>query len=152
MPPATDHATASDLEALLPLMRGYCDFYGASPADEDLVRMARALIAAPDSEGMLLVARDDDGKPVGFAAVGWKWSSLRAARVAIMEDLFVDPDARRGGAGQALIEACAERARANGAPCLLWITAPDNRRAQSVYERAGATGESWLEYELELDA
>jgi ribosomal protein S18 acetylase RimI-like enzyme len=152
MPPAVHAARESDLDALLPLMRGYCDFYGASPPDDDLAEMVRALVAAPESEGMLLLARDEDGESVGFAAVGWKWSSLRAARVAIMEDLFVDPDARRGGAGQALIEACAERARANGAPCLLWMTAPDNTRAQSLYERVGATGESWLEYELELGA
>ena len=145
-----DAATRSDLDSLLPLLRGYCDFYEASPTDFGLAEMARALIAAPDSEGMLLVARDDAGAPVGFAAVGWKWSSLRAARVAIMEDLFVDPAARGSGAGQALIEGCAERARANGAPCLLWMTAPDNTVAQSVYERAGATGETWLEYELEL--
>jgi len=145
-----DSATQADLAALLPLMRGYCDFYGASPSDEGLAEMASSLMAAPDSEGMLLVARDDLGTPIGFAVVGWKWSSLRAARVAVMEDLFVDAGARGGGAGQALIEACAERARANGAPCLLWMTAPDNTVAQSVYERAGATGETWLEYELEL--
>jgi GNAT superfamily N-acetyltransferase len=145
-----DGATDADLDALLPLMRGYCDFYGASPPDEGLMEMARALIASPDSEGMLLVARDGDGAPIGFAAVGWKWSSLRAARVAIMEDLFVDPGARRSGAGQALIEGVAERARSHGAPALLWETAVDNKRAQSVYERVGANGETWLEYELEL--
>ena len=146
-----DDATEQDLVALLPLMRAYCDFYGVSPPDEGLVEMAKALIASPDAEGMLLVARGEADEPVGFAAVGWKWSSLRAARVAIMEDLFVHPDARRGGAGQSLIEACAERAKANGAPCMLWITALDNTRAQAVYERTGAVGERWLEYELELD-
>jgi GNAT superfamily N-acetyltransferase len=145
-----DGATERDLDALLPLMRGYCDFYGASPSDEGLTEMARALIASPDSDGMLLVAREGDGAPIGFAAVGWKWSSLRGARVAIMEDLFVDPDARRSGAGQALIKAVAERARSHGAPALLWETALDNKRAQSVYERVGANGETWLEYELEL--
>ena len=146
-----DDATAEDLRALLPLMRGYCDFYGVSPSDEGLTGMARALIDASDAEGMLLVARSDGGGPIGFAAVGWKWSSLRAARVAIMEDLFVDPEARRGGVGQELIEACAERAGALGAPCLQWVTALDNERAQSVYERVGAEGQRWLEYELELD-
>ncbi len=145
-----DSARDDDLGAVLPLMRGYCDFYGVSPPDEGLMEMARALIAVPDAEGMLLVARDDAGTPVGFAAVGWKWSSLRAARVAIMEDLFIAPDARGGGAGRALIEACAERARSGGAPCLMWTTAIDNERAQSVYEAVGAEGERWLEYELEL--
>jgi GNAT superfamily N-acetyltransferase len=150
MPLTVEDAHETDLDALLPLMRAYCDFYGVSPADDGLAEMARALIAAPTAEGMLLVARGDGGTPVGFAAVGWKWSSLRGARVAIMEDLFVDPEARRSGAGQALIEACAERAREHGAPAMLWETAVDNKRAQSVYERVGATGETWLEYELEL--
>jgi GNAT superfamily N-acetyltransferase len=150
MPITIDDATEADLGALLPLMRAYCDFYGVSPTDEGLEEMGRALIATPTQEGMLLVARDDGGTPIGFAAVGWKWSSLRGARVAIMEDLYVDSGARRGGAGQALIEGCAERARSHGAPAMLWVTALDNKRAQSVYERVGANGETWLEYELEL--
>jgi len=145
-----DSATESDLPALLPLLRGYCDFYGASPSDDGLTAMARALIAGRDADGMLLVARDGDGVAIGFATVGWKWSSLRAARIAVMEDLFMAPEARGQGAGDALIRACADRAREHGAPVLSWITALDNHRAQAVYERVGASGDAWLEYELEL--
>ncbi len=146
-----DSARTEDIEALLPLMRAYCDFYEVDPPDEGLKEMAEALIAEDDSRGMLLVARDDDGVPIGFAAVAWKWASTRGARVAHLEDLFVDPKARRGGIGAALIEECGRRAKHHGAPCLLWITALDNHRAQSVYERVGAHGEQWLEYELELE-
>jgi GNAT superfamily N-acetyltransferase len=145
-----DSATEDDLGALLPMMRGYCDFYQAGPSDDGLMAMARALIAVPDADGMLLVARDDDGVPIGFATVGWKWSSLRAARIAVMEDLFVAPEARGHGAAAALIRACADRTRELGAPVLSWQTATDNHRAQAVYERVGATGDTWLEYELEL--
>jgi GNAT superfamily N-acetyltransferase len=143
-------ATSADIEAVLPLMRGYCDFYGESPPDEGLREMARALIEAEDRDGLLLVACDEAGAVVGFAAVGWKWSSLRAARVAIMEDLFVAADARGRGHADALIEACAERVRENGAPVLLWQTMPDNQRAQAVYNRVGGRGTMLLEYELEL--
>src|SRR5919201_5074672 len=82
-------ALKSDIPDLLPLFRGYCDFYRASPSDDGLIAMGKAMIEGPDSDGMLLVARDGDGASVGFAAVGWKWSSLRGARVAVMEDLFV---------------------------------------------------------------
>jgi len=145
-----DSATESDLPALLPLLRSYCDFYGASPSSEGLTTMARALIASRDADGMLLVARGADRVTIGFATVGWKWSSLRAARIAVMEDLFVAPNARGQGAADALIEACAERARGHGAPVLTWETATDNHRAQAVYERVGATGDVWMEYELEL--
>jgi len=145
-----DAATEDDLGALLPMLRGYCEFYGASPSDDGLVAMARALIAGPDADGMLLVARDGDGVAVGFATVCWKWSSLRAARIAVMEDLYVAPQARGQGAADALIRACADRAREDGAPVVTWLTAPDNRRAQAVYSRVGATADTFLEYELEL--
>jgi ribosomal protein S18 acetylase RimI-like enzyme len=145
-----DSATEGDLPALLPLLRGYCDFYGASPSDDGLTAMVRALTATQDADGMLLVARGGEGVPIAFATVGWKWSSLRAARIAVMEDLYVAPEARGQGAADALIRACADRAREHGAPVLIWETALDNHRAQAVYERVGATGDAWLEYELEL--
>jgi GNAT superfamily N-acetyltransferase len=142
-------ATEGDIPALMPLMRGYCEFYEANPADEGLAEMARALIAATDDQGMLLVA-DEGGEPIGFAAVGWKWSSLRGARIAVLEDLFVAPEARGKGAADALISECASRAREHGAPVVTWLTAPDNHRAQAVYNRVGGTSETFLEYELEL--
>jgi GNAT superfamily N-acetyltransferase len=142
-------AVESDIPALMPLMRGYCDFYAANPPDAGLDEMARALIASTDDLGMLLVA-DEDGEAIGFAAVGWKWSSLRGARIAVLEDLFVAPEARGRGAADALIQGVAERARANGAPVVTWLTAPDNHRAQGVYDRVGGTAETFLEYELEL--
>ncbi len=143
-------ATDADIPALLPLMRGYCDFYESDPPDEGLDEMARALIAGPDDEGLLLCACEPQGAVVGFAACGWKWSSLRGARIVVLEDLFVAPEARGGGHADALIEACAERARSLGAPVLTWLTAPDNRRAQAVYDRVGGKPETFIEYELEL--
>jgi ribosomal protein S18 acetylase RimI-like enzyme len=145
-----DHASDSDVPALLPLLRGYCDFYEASPSDDGLLEMARALIATSDDDGALLVARDEGGAVIGFAIVCWKWSSLRASRIAVMEDLFVAPEARGQGAADELIRACADLARKLGAPVMTWLTAPDNYRAQAVYNRAGATSEAFLEYELEL--
>jgi GNAT superfamily N-acetyltransferase len=144
-------AAERDIPALIPLMRAYCDFYESNPPDSGLDAMARALIAAEDDEGMLLVAEDDAGEVIGFAAVGWKWSSLRGAQLAVLEDLFVAPEARGKGAADALIEACAARARANGAPVMTWLTAPDNRRAQAVYDRVGGRSDPFLEYELELE-
>jgi GNAT superfamily N-acetyltransferase len=144
-------ATQSDLPALMLLLRSYCDFYEADPSDEGLERMARAVIAAPEEEAFLLVAADgDSGEVVGFAACGWKWSSLRAARIVVLEDLFVAERARGRGHAEALIEATAELARRHAAPALTWLTAPDNRRARAVYDRVGGRSEPSLEYELEL--
>ena len=53
-------------------MRGYCDFYEVSPSDDDLLAMSRALMADPELEGIQLLARDADGRAVGFATIFWR--------------------------------------------------------------------------------
>ena len=145
-------ATEADLPDLLPLMRGYCDFYEVDPSDDALLAMSRALIADPELEGVQLIARDDDGQAVGFATIFWTWTTLSASRLAVMNDLFVVAEARGDGHADALIAECAERARARGATELAWQTAHDNTRAQAVYARVGATrDERWLDYSLDVE-
>jgi GNAT superfamily N-acetyltransferase len=129
-------------------MRSYCDFYGVSPSDEDLMAMARALVEDPDTEGLQLLARDDSGRAVGFATIFWCWQTLSATRIGIMNDLFVVEEARGNGFADALISACLERCRMHGAEELCWQTAKDNYRAQTVYERVGATRSEWIDYSL----
>jgi GNAT superfamily N-acetyltransferase len=143
-------AKDEDVEQILPLMLAYCDFYEVEHPDEDGLReMARALIAAPDAEGYLLAAAED-GNVVGFAACGWKWSSLRGARIVVLEDLFVAPEVRGRRVADELIGECAEIARRHGAPVLAWYTQPTNKRAQAVYDRVGGKPEQLIEYELAL--
>ena len=143
-----DLVTEAHLDELLPLMRGYCDFYEAEPSDADLLAMARALIADHTLEGLQLIARDDNGTAVGFATIFWTWSTSSAARIGTMNDLYVAPDARGGGYADALIKECVERCRKRGAIRLEWQTALDNHRAQKVYDRVGGTKESWFDYWL----
>ena len=58
---STEHVISvvgeADLEDLLPLLRGYCDFYEVAPSDDALLAVSRALIADPEREGMQLIAR-----------------------------------------------------------------------------------------------
>jgi GNAT superfamily N-acetyltransferase len=139
----------ADLGDLLPLMRGYSDFYEVAPTDDALLDLSRALIADPEREGVQLIARDDDGTPMGFATVYWMWSTNRAARIGVMNDLFVVEHARRRGVGEALIARCHDLARERGAVSLQWQTAPDNHTAQSLYERVGGVREQWVDYHLD---
>jgi GNAT superfamily N-acetyltransferase len=141
--------TEADLAELLPLMRAYCDFYEVSPPDEALLALARALIADPEREGVQLLARDGDGA-VGFATIYWSWATSIAARIGVMNDLFVAPTARGTGAADALIQACAEECRRHGAAELTWQTARDNLRAQKVYDRIGAERAEWVDYSLSV--
>lgn len=142
-------AGPDDVPALLPLFRAYCDFYESDPSDEGLERMIAGAIALPDDQAFVLVAADGE-RIVGFAACCWKWSSLRGARIVHLDDLFVEPDMRGRGLADRLIAEVAAVARRGGAPVVTWLTAPDNHRAQTVYNRVGGTSEPFLEYELEL--
>jgi GNAT superfamily N-acetyltransferase len=143
--------TEEDLPELLPLMRGYCDFYEVDPSDEDLLAMSRALIADPEREGIQLIARDEDGRATGFATIFWTWTTLSASRLGVMNDLFVAEHARGTGTAEELIAACAERCRKRGVRSLDWTTAQDNYRAQRLYDRVGAKrDERWVEYSLAI--
>ena len=139
--------TEADLGELLPLMRAYCDFYEVSPRDDALLALARALIADPGCEGVQLIARSD-AQAVGFATIYWSWATTIAARIGVMNDLFVSPAARGTGAAEAVIRACVEECRRHEAAELTWQTAQDNLRAQRVYDRVGATRAEWLDYSL----
>jgi GNAT superfamily N-acetyltransferase len=140
---------SADLPELLPLIRAYCDFYQVTPSDRDLLELARALLADPEREGLQLLARHDNGTAVGFATLYWTWQTLAAARVGVMNDLFVAAEARGMGVAEGLIAACLERCRDHGATRLVWQTARDNHRAQALYARVGATRDDrWLDYQL----
>ena len=140
-----------DVDDLLVLMEGYCSFYGVAPGAVRLRRLSESLIDNPD-EGLQLLARDAEGAATGFATVYWTWQTLAASRIGVMNDLFVAPSARGAGLAERLIAACLDRCRERGAGSLVWQTALDNHRAQSVYERVGGVSERWLDYSLPVDA
>jgi GNAT superfamily N-acetyltransferase len=147
-----DHAIQrvgeGDADDVLALMRAYCDFYEVSPTDADLLTIVGALIADPEREGLQLLARDPSGDAVGFATLYWSWSTTEACRIGVMNDLFVAEQARGSGLADRLIEACRTECARRGARRLTWQTAPDNLRAQAVYERVGGTREQWVDYWL----
>lgn len=68
-----------------------------------------------------------------------------------MNDLFVVERSRGGGVADALIEACRKECVRRGVRRLEWQTAPENRRAQAVYDRIGATSERWVNFWIETD-
>ena len=138
-----------ELEQALPLIAGYQRFYGVESPDDDRNRVFFRRFIAPSEDGLLLGAWAE-GDLAGFATLYWFHSSTRAAGTVLMNDLYVREDLRRGGIGRALIEASLEVTRGRGAAHLEWSTAPDNARAQRLYDSIpGATRSSWFVYEVE---
>jgi GNAT superfamily N-acetyltransferase len=142
--------TASDLVELLPLMRGYCDFYAVAPSDAALRNLSLTLLEHPDTAGLQLIARELEGAAIGFATLYWTYSTTSASAIGVMNDLYVAPDARTKGLGAALIRACEAECAARGLHTMEWQTAPTNTRAQAVYDRFPAERSEWLTYSLAL--
>lgn len=148
--PTITAVAAADLEDLLPLMRAYCDFYEVTPSDDALLSLSTALIENPIAEGVQFIGRSDDGTAIGFATVFWSWATTSGGRQGIMHDLFVTEAARGTGIARSLIDTCVDAARAHGCVALIWQTALDNHRAQTLYDRSGAEKSTWHEYGIEI--
>jgi GNAT superfamily N-acetyltransferase len=139
-----------EVEQALPLFSGYQEFYEVDDRDDARNLAFFSRFCDPSEDGLLLGAWDGDDL-VGFANIYWTFSSTRAVEIALMNDLFVADRARGQGVGRALIDACAEAGRTRGCRTLEWETAPDNHRAQRVYDATGATRSEWVAYDLLLD-
>jgi ribosomal protein S18 acetylase RimI-like enzyme len=127
-------AEARDVDALAPLFDAYRQFYGQS---SDVAR-AYAFLAERFLKGESVVfVAEDAGRAVGFTQLYPSFSSTRTARIYVLNDLYVAPDARRTGAARALLEAAEAFARTEGAAGLTLSTGVENRPAQALYEAMG---------------
>jgi len=97
---------------------------------------------------MQFPARDGNHRGAGFATLFWGWDTTEASRIGTMNDLYVEPGARGGGLAERLIQECLNRCEERGASRLEWITAPDNARAQAVYDRVGGVRQPWQVYQM----
>lgn len=137
-----------DLDTVAGLFDAYRQFYG-QPADPDgSRRFLRERFELQES--LVLLARDGQGAGLGFTQLYPLFSSVRAVRTWLLNDLFVAPQARRQGVGAALLREAATRAHELGVGSLMLWTALDNVPAQALYASLGWHRESSCEYLLTL--
>ncbi len=131
---AVRYATVLDIDLLAPLFDDYRQFY-RRPSEPDRVR--RFLIDRFEHNQSVIFVAVRDGTVIGFTQLYPSFSSGALARIYVLNDLFVDPAARRAGAGAALLEAAADYARRVGAIRLVLSTELTNTTAQALYEKLG---------------
>lgn len=134
-------ATPADLPELTRLFDGYRVFYRQRSDADAAGRFLAERFAREDS--VLFVAGTSAEAPAsgarlaGFTQLYPSLSSVSMARIYVLNDLFVDPAARRAGVGGELLEAAHAFARREGAVRVSLETALDNHAAQRLYERLG---------------
>jgi GNAT superfamily N-acetyltransferase len=137
----------ADVDAVAPLFDAYRQFYGR-PSDPVLARqfLTDRLSA---HESIVLLAQSAEAVSTGYVQIYPTFSSVRAARIYILNDLFVSPQARGKGVGRLLMEASVRRARDDGAARLKLSTAINNFPAQRLYESLGwIRDQDYYEYNL----
>jgi len=93
-----------------------------------------------NNESIIFVAvvrNDDNETPVGFTQLYPGFSSVRAIKNWILNDLYVDTGFRKQGIGETLIKSAMEFAKKEGAKYVELSTAVDNYTAQSLYTAIG---------------
>lgn len=128
-------ATIEDLDCITPLFDAYRQFYG-KPTDRKAVRQF-LFERFEHYQSVIFVAASEQGEGVGFTQLFPSFSSVSMARTFILNDLYVVPDARRGGVAAKLLMAAARYGRAVGAIRLTLSTGRANASAQALYVAQG---------------
>lgn len=126
-----------DEEAWRELWTGYLDFYETSVSQMVYRTTFARLLAGTsgvDNEYRCLVA-EQDGRLIGLVHFLFHRHCWRLDNVCYVQDLFVDPQARGGGIGRALIEAVYQAADAQGCPSVYWLTQEFNSSARILYDK-----------------
>jgi L-amino acid N-acyltransferase YncA len=94
-------ATIFDLDLIAPLFDAYRQFY-RKPSDLGLAR--RFLLERfQHNQSIVLLALQRDGSAIGFTQLFPSFSSVSAARIFILNDLYVRPEGRRKRVGSLLL-------------------------------------------------
>jgi ribosomal protein S18 acetylase RimI-like enzyme len=131
----TRTATLADLDLLAPLFDAYRQFYQQASDPARARRFIEARLRQGDS--VVVLAFGAQGQAVGFCQLYPSFCSIEAQPIYTLSDLYVEPAARRCGAGSALLRAARAQAAAHGKVRLELTTAHTNTAAQAAYTALG---------------
>lgn len=118
------------------LLQQYADH--SIRVSRDLLVRAVAAVLADQNLGFIVVARDGP-RVVGMAYVAFIWSLEHCGRSAWLEELFVIPEQRGRGIGEALVRAVVDRVTQSGCPAIDLEVDYGHSRAEHLYRREGFT-------------
>ncbi|MFI5268815.1 MAG: GNAT family N-acetyltransferase [Chloroflexota bacterium] len=146
---AIRQATAADAGALLGLIQALADYeHLPRPDDAARARFVEHGFGAGERYFRALLL-ETDGRAVGYAIWFLTYSTFLARPTLYLEDIFVLPEERGSGAGQALMRHLAGLALENGCGRMEWQVLDWNELALGFYKTLGAKHmREWLPYRL----
>ena len=90
-----------------------------------------------------------DGVPIGYAVYFFSYSTWLGRQGLYLEDLYIAPEQRGGGAGKQLLRHLAQLACTRGCARLEWSVLDWNEPAIQFYQSLGAKPQDeWIRYRL----
>ncbi|MEB1530365.1 N-acetyltransferase family protein [Xanthomonas sp. WHRI 7945] len=145
-------ATADDAALILRLIRELARYERAEDAVQTDEAGLRASLFGPGATAHALIC-EADAQPIGYAVYFYNYSTWLGRNGLYLEDLYVAPEHRGGGAGKALLRHLARQAVAEGCGRFEWSVLDWNRPAIDFYEAVGARAQDeWTVYRLQGEA
>ena len=140
-------ATTEDVNIVAPLFDGYRMFYN-QPSDLD---GATNFIndRLEHNESVIFIALLNN-QPVGFTQLYPIFTSVGMKRTWLLNDLFVQHEARGNGIASALLNAAKDFGRSTSSKWLMLETASDNLAAQALYKKNGWEKETDFFFTVQL--
>ncbi len=142
-PPVNDQpahawvAGPEEAEEVARLIVGFRDHMGKDwPSGNAMLAGVERLMEA-HAAVYLLASADLDSPPAGVCQLRFRHSLWTAAPDCWLEDLFVEPGARRRGVADALVRLALKLAAERGARRVELDTSESNTAARALYERHG---------------
>ncbi|WGW13887.1 GNAT family N-acetyltransferase [Saxibacter everestensis] len=139
---------SDEYQAWKRLFDGYLTFYRKTPSEER-AQTVWGWLQDPAHEVSGLLARSADGTPVALAHYRPFARPIAGEYGGWVDDLFADPAVRGEGVMDALASELQKIAAASNWGILRWITADDNYRARSKYDRIAART-MWITYDAQV--
>src|SRR5206468_11208603 len=92
-------ALQADIPALLPIMQEFCIFERIRFDAEQRIQLLTALLSDPATGCLFPIAGDDT--LAGYYVLGFGFSIEFGGRDALLDELYVRPEHRKGGMGTA---------------------------------------------------
>lgn len=141
-------ATMEDLEGVSNLFNLYRLFYQNT---SDLIGANAYIKDRLENKDSVIFVVKNKQEYVGFTQLYPTFSSISMKRSWILNDLYVEAEARKQGVGEMLLQKVKDYAIETGAKSISLSTAPDNYSAQRLYEKNGYRRDSqFYQYELSL--
>lgn len=128
-------ASTKDIEAVALLFDAYRQFYQQSSDLPLATKFIRDRISKEES--VIILAENADHEALGFCQMYPSFCSVNAVAIYTLYDLFVQPEARRTGAGKVLLLAAEKHAARNGVDRMDLTTAKTNHAGQALYQSLG---------------